>query len=434
MQKDPEIYNTTVGIEFEFIRNPTFTRTEIKRELQKILKVDIKLENGHHTDFVPTDNHWKIEDDFSAGEYTCELITGPLQYNHARIVLIKVLKWIRNTKDVKTTDRCGLHLNLSYPKNNYIENIDLLKFILTFDESEVYKRFPNREDNIYTKSIKDIVPLHNNFDFANITTSRSSFVYPMSKYYGINFEKIKKNYLEFRYLGGKKYEHQQSDILFLLDFFLQSIKDCYKSNPDDIKKKLIDLLEPKKKVFLAGQNYFNFSNIFKNVELKVDTKDNKEILKLFFPIIWKNIFPILIKMKEVKFNMSGVINYDTDSSKIEWSGFTIKRTFIENPAILLHDCRLINTVLLNTELYDCRVSGSDLDGCKSQDTIFKHSRIKNANYIYCEFTNCYLDDVKLLDSDINGGIFRKGTYSSTTIADNTMIIDVDVENLDEMLD
>ena len=169
MDKDPELYGCQVGIEVEFVRDENFNIGDIKQELQKILNVSIKIEKEHHSEFVPTTSIFKMEPDFSLGEHSVELITGPMEYNHARIVLMKILKWIRDTKGVKTTERCGLHLNLNYPDSFYIKNIDILKFILLFDETQVYKRFPNRENNLYTKSIKEIVPLHSNFDFANIS-------------------------------------------------------------------------------------------------------------------------------------------------------------------------------------------------------------------------------------------------------------------------
>jgi hypothetical protein len=431
MEKDREIYNAKVGLEIEFVRNPKFNLGEIKKQLQKLLGVKINIEKEHHSEFVPTDNHFKIEPDYSLGDHSVELITGPMSYNHSRIILMKTLKWIRETKEVKTTERCGLHFNLNYPDTRYIQDMDILRFILNFDEEEVYKRFPNRRDNLYTKSIKDIVPLHTNFDFNNLTTNRTSFTYPKTKYYGVNFEKLKSDYLEFRYIGGRKYEDQQSDILHLLDYFLRSIQDAYNADDSKIKEKLKELLEPKKQVFLAGQNFFNFTQIFKNIEFKIDTKSDMETRKLFFPLMWKELFPILIRMKEVKFNMKGVINYDTDNSVIEIAGFILRRSLIESPRVLLYDCRLINMVLIQTQLHDCVVSSSDLEMTKTDNCKFKDSRIKNEDVVGGEFKNCYMDGTRILDSYIDGGIFRRGSYSNTEITDRTIIIDADVENLDD---
>ena len=63
------------------------------------------------------------------------------------------------------------------------------------------------------------------------------------------------------------------------------------------------------------------------ITIKVDTKDDEEIVKAHFDNIFKEIFPILINMKEVKYNMKGIINYDTDLSLIEFSGFIIRERF-----------------------------------------------------------------------------------------------------------
>ena len=77
--------------------------------------------------------------------------------------------------------------------------------------------------------------------------------------------------------------------------------------------------------------------------------------------MWRDLFPILIRMKEVKYNMRGIINYDTDNSCIEFAGFIFRRTLIENPRILFYNCRLLNVVMIQTPIHDCVISNSDLD-------------------------------------------------------------------------
>tara|TARA_B100000674_G_C37346824_1_gene692281 strand:- start:142 stop:561 length:420 start_codon:yes stop_codon:yes gene_type:complete len=139
-------------------------------------------------------------------------------------------------------------------------------------------------------------------------------------------------------------------------------------------------------------------------------------------------------MKEVKFNMKGIINYDTDNSCIEFAGFIFRKTVIENPRILFYNCRLLNVVMIQTHVHDCVVSGSDLDKCETNNSKFKDSRIKNSENTYAEFKNCYLDGVNVINSYIDGGIFRKGSHSNTEISEKTIIIDKDVENLDEKED
>ena len=137
---------------------------------------------------------FKLVEDFSGGQYMHELITGPLVYEESRIVLIEVLKWI---KEFGWTDsKCSLHINMSF--NSYLQKfpVDIstlvpLKFALNFDEEYVYARFPERRDNVYAKSIMEIYPT-NRFVFFSEPENidPENYVVPKEKYYGFNFIKL----------------------------------------------------------------------------------------------------------------------------------------------------------------------------------------------------------------------------------------------------
>ena len=57
-------------------------------------------------------------------------------------------------------------------------------------------------------------------EVTNINLTDPTQFDPNSKYYGINFEKRIKNYLEFRYIGGKDWDKKTNKILGLLDLFI----------------------------------------------------------------------------------------------------------------------------------------------------------------------------------------------------------------------
>ena len=102
----------------------------------------------------------------------------------------------------------------------FIQRMDPLKFILDFNEEEVYKMFPNRKNSVYAKSIKWCVPKIEASYFNGQQINPKSFDFPKEKYYGVNFEKLSLGYLEFRYIGGKDYQKKTSNVLYLLDRFL----------------------------------------------------------------------------------------------------------------------------------------------------------------------------------------------------------------------
>jgi hypothetical protein len=81
-----------MGVEFEFYSNLDLEVT--RKSLEKLLDRKIRLEDKAHSDFVPSAEVFKIEPDMSGGKGLAELVTGPIPYRNARLVVIKMLKWI----------------------------------------------------------------------------------------------------------------------------------------------------------------------------------------------------------------------------------------------------------------------------------------------------------------------------------------------------
>ena len=169
--KEYILQDSLVGIEFEFYSDKSLENTQ--KELAQLLGKKIRLEDKAHSDFVPTDKEFKIEPDMSGGKGLMELVTGPTPYSVARNIILKTLGWIQ--ENGYTTEKSSIHLNLSFDpkktnKPSLISKMDTLKFILGFNENEVYKLFPNRKDSVYAKSVKWITPKidYNYFEGQNI--------------------------------------------------------------------------------------------------------------------------------------------------------------------------------------------------------------------------------------------------------------------------
>ena len=159
-----------------------------RKALEKLLDRKIRLEDKAHSDFVPSAEEFKIEPDMSGGKGLAELVTGPISYRNARLVVIKMLKWI--SENGYTNDRASIHINLSFDKK-YLEDKDLvskmnvLKFILEFDEKQIYKFFPERENSTYAKSVKWVMPKIEAFHFDGNHIASNNFKFADTKYYGI---------------------------------------------------------------------------------------------------------------------------------------------------------------------------------------------------------------------------------------------------------
>jgi hypothetical protein len=108
-----------MGVEFEFYSNLDLEATQ--KSLATLLDRKIRLEDKAHSDFQPSAEEFKMEPDMSGGKGLIELVTGPIPYRNARIVVIKMLNWI--SKNGYTNDRASIHINLSFDKQ-YLEDRD----------------------------------------------------------------------------------------------------------------------------------------------------------------------------------------------------------------------------------------------------------------------------------------------------------------------
>ena len=87
--KEQILNSAQIGVEFEFYSNIGLEETQ--KSLSNLLNRKIQLEEKSHSDFVPDDKVFKMEPDMSGGKGLIELVTGPIPYRNARVIIIKML-------------------------------------------------------------------------------------------------------------------------------------------------------------------------------------------------------------------------------------------------------------------------------------------------------------------------------------------------------
>lgn len=402
-----------VGIEFEFFSKMSYINT--LEYLNKKLLIDVIGFNEYHPDTKPTEKQWLLTPDWSAINM-CELITHPMTYSEAIIFIPKVLSLIDEIG--YTTDRSAIHINLSYRSKN-ISKINVLKVIMNVDENIIYNNFPERDGNVYCKSIKNFIPFKdiNYTDISpNILTSFFNFDED-SKYYGINFQHLQKGRLEVRYLGGTDYHTKNKTILDFLDYFIVTIYNC-------IDKNLIqnDIIELQKYIDIYLSEYKSISSLDKfhskylNVSLQVDKDSTYEKVKAYYPRLIDKLYSLISNIENLK---DCIINYDTGNDILELVNAEITiNGRLKN--IVFIKCDIMNGNITSCEILDssiyksivnkCNVDGTDADDCKIVNSkVINLSTIKN-----CTFSDGFLD-AKMI-----GGIFRHSTTGENAeISDNT---------------
>jgi hypothetical protein len=412
-----------IGLEFEFYSKLSYGNTlEI---LNRKLGKKVFGFKEYHPDFKPTENEWMITPDFSGGINCVELITHPMEYSEARIMLVKIYRIIQEIG--YTTERTGLHINISFD-NKYIniEHINPIKLVLSLNEEYIYSFFPERENNIYCKSIKKIIP-YKDYDFSLATStilSSSLFLHSgISKYYGINFTCLNKGRIEFRYIGGTDYEWKINETLTLFDYF---IKLCYDATTSPITSgettMLRRYLEKNIAEYKSLSDLDTFITKFPSISLEVDRSHQTEIVKTFYPTFYDNVYDIVTQIQHFE---NCKLNFDTENRRIEIVGGHITcNGFLKN--LIFIDCEIRGGDYMLCEFYDTRLKNVIINQSVIECGTVDDAKILECKVVKgCVLTDCYFSD-GLLDCELKSGIFKSGKLGfNAVISDEVKMMNTD---------
>jgi hypothetical protein len=398
-----KLTEANIGFEFEFYTAHSYYKI---LELLNLELSPIKVwgKKQYHSSFEPDAMNFKIEPDLSGGPNMVELITGPMEYNYARIVLIKVLKFMQANS--YTDEHCSLHLNISF---NGIETskINPLILILDLDEDKIYKYFPSRKGNIYARSVKNIIPFKewDDVDAAVNIVSNSLSIPDDTKYYGVNFYKMHRGWLEFRYIGGDNYQFKLEHILELLDYFIVSTNNAVTTNFSvEHIDKLRDYIEYNITSHRNFRDYNGFLANFPNLAIEVNASDDTNLINSFYDRFYDRLFDLLHNSEEIS---GGTINYDSERDKLEIVEATINGLIISNNLEFI-DCSISNANIINSTIIDSEIANSHLHACVLHDTKATKCKVSNCKAL----DNTILKDCYLMETYINGrvegGVIRSG--------------------------
>jgi len=419
------IYASKIGLEFEFFANEGVE--EVKRSLSNALNKRIQIEEKAHSDFTPSNETFKLEPDNSGGTGMIELVTGPMPFVESKLIIAKTLKWIR--ENGSTNERCSIHINVAFdgkklgtPTN--VSSLDIGKFVLNFDENKIYEAFPNRKDSVYAKSIKFIVPLSGMTQPSPEKVSWKNYMFVSEKYYGVNFSKLPKNYIEFRYLGGKDYEKKYNTIMNLTEHFVISLYETlmYPQYTDKDIKQLDVVLEKHSSIVESYKDYQTFKKKFPKIKLMVDLQTYDQIVETFYPKMREEVFKLLTLagLKE------GLINYDADTGRMQLKNAELMRCF-EIKGIDIVDCKIQGNILncdvfsselVNSSLFESNLFGAtDAADCKIEDSYVSKNVMCKDSYVF--------GPRGVFSGEMEGGIFRKGRATKLAKFENTEIIEIE---------
>lgn len=379
--------NVNLGFEFEFFS--PISREELAEKLSQVLGKNVISSNEYGSDIPVTYSDFKLEPDFSGGFKMNELITGVMPYNEAIHVMYKVMNFI--DENGFTTDRTGMHINISLNEFDLglperLQNLNVFKYILRLDEEKIFEMWPSaksRMQKVYKNSVSNIYPKNKFLSETSISyanpNSPLDFMYPQSKYFGLNFEKLREGYLEVRYAGGPDYQTKRMSATNLINYIAESLNETLSSNYSysiDEQRKVSDVIKNQRRVTQSIKTYENFVKEYPKIELWVDLKNDPRIIESNYLNIRESLFDLITFGKMTK----GKINYDTETSRVQLKDSILKEGFG------IHDIDLINCTV-ESELSNCV-----LHGCKVRSSHLTECKITTDNDIrYCHMEDCLFE-------------------------------------------
>jgi hypothetical protein len=425
-----------IGFEFEMYSNLSIEKTArgLAKYIQKRVVIPMALSNIkepkplYHSPITPNSDIFKLEPDYSGGKNMMELVTGPLSYKDARNVLIKVFEWIKDNG--YTNERCSIHANISIDPNKLptlvnIPQMNVAKFILDFDEGRIYDVFPQRKDSVYARSIKNLRPNKIMFYSPSLEEfSRSTMATPDEKYFGVNFTKLEKGYLEYRYMGGKDYHTKARKILSLVDYYILHMFNTLNFNGQYSqvdRAKFKGMMEKQEIIYKSFIKYGEFKKNYPDIELSMDMIKDDQTLSAVWGNLREKLFDLVVTGGMTK----GKFNYDTDLGRFQLQDTKLNNCKVEDIEFI--NCE-IQGVIDRSWFYNSTIKNSRItNSWAMKENVFEFSKIADTPLHVTNVCNdCFIENKRfVINCEVNKGVIRNGEIGKLAkVSKETMIVEL----------
>lgn len=407
-----------VNADFESEMNPRSASSE----LSKVLKARVSSSE-------PSSNNFQLK---RTADGVYHLQTSFLLYRDSRLVIINLLKWIE--RNGKTTINCNFFVDLKFMDSEpgpfkgtlfstsiKIENIEKTKFVLDFDEAEIYRQFPDRRNYFRSQPIFRFEPVQK-FIPKGIQDPRMYQIHSTANS-GINFGTLIEGYLRMQYIGGESYEKKVDAILKIISQFCVIAWDCV-INKTLTQKNLDRFSNYIKSQENLRESYFDyviFKRNFPSINFTVDLVSDPKVLDSFYQILRDRIYEIISNI-EIKGAFD--LNYDTSISVFQIKDAKLKCKTLTSVEFI--GCTLENGIFTKCDLYDTKIQNALIN----QSNLFLSSEASKCTLIDCfsnrttELIDCTIDGMaSVLNGKMNGGTFLTGKVGIfANITPNTVVV------------
>lgn len=417
-QNDNIVGNSLIGFEFRGIFK--YDDDDLIERLKSVLNREISFSNIEYRLLEPTDSTAVLMKD---GSYSI-VRTNLYNYYEAVYVMPKILELLKEMKEVKNT---YIHFDISFNKDFCdVKDLNVMKFILEFNEDSVLKNIGDVTENGDMKKITTFKPTSYSDCLDKVQKQIESLRYidEECSVYGLDFSNINIGVLTFKYAEGIDYRNKWEGILKSLNHTITTLYNStkYPELTEEQVKKIDKYNEEYDEYEKAFRCYELFTERYKSIKITSDLNDDKSVIDVIFPSIKEKLFDIVI-VNNIK---TAEINYDSDVSRLQVKDITLKGCYHLNGVDIV-DSEIQNSNIRNCDIYDTKITNSNIIECN----LFGYGNCKDS-----KFKNCFISrNIDLKDCDVTGklgkmgGTMRGGSLKNTTVLIDSADIHDDVEKI-----
>lgn len=378
-------------------------------DFQKLFsRICVKQEDNYN--YSNTDKIYLDIDDDDYLVHVCKL-----SYFESVYLIPKLIDYLK--KNAKSFSKSSLYYNIFF-ENDFcnLNNINITKFVLNFNENYVTKRFPDLFNSPLCKSLTDIKPVSLNSCQNGVEKQLEGLkaLDDSDNLYCVDFTNITLGGVKFKYIGGKEWYKKEQDVIDVINYSIMSLYESVVVGDlnDRDKKKLDELTTKFDSVSRHFDSYDEFKNNYKDIELTSDMESETSIVNLRFSN-FKDLLFNLVVCNNIK---KACINYDSDVNKLQLKDAKLSKTY-QLKGFDLVECEFEDCNIKDCDLYDCKVTGSDLTGCN----LFGYSDANDSRLHDCFVSrNCELKDCTVdgtlgnMAGRMIGGLIKKTTVIIST--------------------
>jgi len=412
-----EVLNfSEVGLVFEFYS--TKESNFIVDDLTRLTSKNIVLTN--ETSYNASYSNAILLKEYDATRSRYQLQIAQQNYHSIIPIIESVTKWI--SESCETTLDTLLKVTLSFNHRQLdtlssISQMDPTRLILKFDESEVYKRFPEQVNSPYALSIKNLAPITN---YINESEFENNIKYilttPYSEFYGINFKEYTRGILECNYIGGKGYADKTAEVIDLLEYLI--IKTYQSINEEDYTDfesyEVKRLTEGYDKMQMAFYDPDIFMKEFANLKVYVDLKTSPQTIKTYWNILRKPLFEMIINggLRQ------GYFNYDAQIGRFQLRKGVLNHATIKDMDLvacnvqgIIENCSLVSCELSRSRIYKSKLISNN----KINESYMEGVSVNRGNEIIKSYI---LNNEEMVNCNVNETVVKFATPGKNLTADD----------------